>query len=108
MWTPEGDPAITAAMQSELPLRLPAQPGGSAWPRAAEDRVPVRFVANRRARRYILRLTRDGIARVTIPRGGTTAEAIKFLERNKAWLERQWVRHRSQPRLDTRWVAGTE
>ena len=50
---------------------------------------PVRlcFVRNRRARRYILRLRPDGAARVTVPRGGSLAEAKRFAERNVAWLE---------------------
>ena len=42
---------------------------------AATRRVRLCFVRNRRARRYILRLRADGAARVTVPRGGSVAEA---------------------------------
>jgi predicted metal-dependent hydrolase len=70
--------------------------------------VPVRFVRNRMARRYILRATTDGAARVTIPRGGTQTEARNFLQRHLAWLEDQLQKPRQQPRLPQTWTAGTE
>jgi predicted metal-dependent hydrolase len=71
---------------------------------------PVRlcFVRNRRARRYILRLRPDGAARVTIPRGGSQAEANRFAERNVAWLEQQLLRQAMRPRRPETWSAGTE
>ena len=47
---------------------------------------------NRKARRYILRLMPDGIARVTIPRGGTVEYAVEFARKNSRWLERQLQR----------------
>ena len=40
----------------------------------------------RRARRYILRVRPDGTLRVTIPRGGSRAEAIAFMGRHLAWV----------------------
>jgi predicted metal-dependent hydrolase len=55
-----------------------------------EDRTfPVHFVRNPKARRYILRMQRGGTARVTIPRGGSLEYALRFAEKNKAWIERQ-------------------
>ncbi|MBI1194866.1 MAG: DUF45 domain-containing protein [Gammaproteobacteria bacterium] len=48
-----------------------------------------RFVRNARARRYILRVVPGGIARVTIPRGGTLDQAQQFLQRNREWLLKQ-------------------
>src|SRR5205809_5088027 len=51
-------------------------------------RIPMALIRNPRARRYVLRLRPDGSARVTIPRGGSVAEAKRFAERNRAWLER--------------------
>lgn len=51
--------------------------------------VPVLYVRNPKARRYILRMMPDGRARVTIPRGGSLDHACRFAERNKTWLERQ-------------------
>jgi predicted metal-dependent hydrolase len=95
-------------MQFDLPLLLRPQRGGDARLGLGTRRIPIRFVTNRRARRYILRLSRDGSARVTVPRAGNVAEATRFVERNTEWLERQWVRHASQPRPDKRWVMGTE
>jgi predicted metal-dependent hydrolase len=61
-------------------------------PSLPEDRVE--FVRTRRARRYILRVRPDGTLRVTIPRGGSRAEAIAFLSRHLGWVatERQRVR----------------
>jgi len=71
---------------------------------------PVRlcFVRNRRARRYILRLRPDAAARVTIPGGGSVAEAKRFVEKNVAWLEQQLLRQATQPVRPERWLAGTE
>lgn len=55
----------------------------------AGQTVPLRLVRHARARRYVLRLQPDGVARVTIPRGGAVAEALAFARRNLVWLERQ-------------------
>ncbi|MCW5552795.1 MAG: M48 family metallopeptidase [Verrucomicrobiae bacterium] len=70
--------------------------------------IPLALVRNPRARRYVLRLQPDGAARVTIPRGGSAAEAKRFAERNTAWLERQFQRlamHSSRPK---EWLIGTQ
>ena len=56
--------------------------------------IPVRIVNSLRARRYLLRLDADGTARLVIPRRGSRAEAMRFLERNRDWLQRrhrQWL-----------------
>jgi len=71
-------------------------------------RMRLCFVRNRRARRYILRLRPDGAARVTVPRGGSLAEARRFAERNSAWLERQLLRQALQPARPAAWSLGTE
>ncbi len=57
----------------------------------AEERDPftIHFVRMRRARRYVMRVRPDGDLRVTIPRGGSKAEARRFAERHRAWAERQ-------------------
>jgi hypothetical protein len=60
--------------------------------------VPLLVVRNPRARRYFLRVRPDGTARVTIPRGGSAAAAREFVERNRAWLERQYQVIESRPR----------
>lgn len=69
--------------------------------------VLAQFISNRRARRYILRLQRDGSARVTIPRGGSMAEGQRFLERNRAWLEQALQRRATQPPVNRTWTLGT-
>jgi len=75
---------------------------------AGPQRVRLEFVRNRRARRYILRLRPNGIARVTVPRGGTLTEAKSFAERNTAWLERQLLRQAALPRRPAHWSIGME
>jgi len=78
------------------------------WLRVGPRPVRLCFVRHRRARRYILRLRPDGAARVTIPRGGSLAEARQFAERNVAWLEQQLLRQALRPRRPASWPAGTE
>jgi predicted metal-dependent hydrolase len=70
--------------------------------------VPVSLIRNVRARRYVLRLRPDGSARVTIPRGGSVAEARRFLARNQSWLERQLQKLSARPAVDAEWRPGTE
>jgi predicted metal-dependent hydrolase len=79
----------TGATQLSLPLQAPA-------PRAPADAllvegvlVPLRFVRHPRARRYVLRLSREGHAVVTIPRRGNRREARRFAETHHAWLARE-------------------
>jgi predicted metal-dependent hydrolase len=96
-------------VQFELPFsdrtcRSPAEASLRVGARA----VRLRFVRHRRARRYVLRLCPDGVARVTIPRGGSDAEARRFAQRNAVWLERQLLRQASQPARPTFWPLGTE
>jgi predicted metal-dependent hydrolase len=83
-------------------------PPDESWLRVGTRQVRLCFVRNRRARRYILRLRPDGAARVTIPRGGSLAEAKQFTERNVAWLEQQLLRQAVWPRRPEPWSAGTE
>lgn len=61
----------------------------------------------RRARRYILRLRPDGALRVTIPRGGSRAEALRFAERHLSWAERERARLLASRRPPAEWTAGT-
>ena len=85
-----------------------AVPPDENWLLAGARPVRLWFVRNPRARRYILRLRPDGAARVTIPRGGSLAEARQFAERNVAWLEKQLLRQAARPRRPEAWLAGTE
>ena len=70
--------------------------------------VPLQMIRHPRARRYLLRLRADGTARVTIPRGGTPAEARQFAERNRHWLEEQFQRLQARPLQPAGWKAGSE
>ena len=63
--------------------------------------VPLAFVRNPKARRYILRF-HDGVARVTIPRGGSLQFAHEFARKNGAWIEKQLGRAPAQ------WQDGSE
>ena len=87
--------------------RRPA-PQDDQWLAVGTRRVRLWFVRNRRARRYILRLRPDGAARVTVPRGGSLAEAHRFAERNVPWLEQQLLRQAQRPQRSQTWPLGTE
>lgn len=63
---------------------------------------------NPRARRYVLRLNREGQAQVTIPRSGSAAEAFRFAHRNKPWLERQFQRLANLPKRAVEWSVGSK
>jgi predicted metal-dependent hydrolase len=57
----------------------------------------VHLVRSARARRYLLGLRPDGEARLVVPRRGSRAEALRFLERSESWLRRrreQWEQKR--------------
>ena len=73
--------------------------------------IPIALVRNRRARRYVLRLRADGLARLTIPRSGSVTEAWQFAQRHGDWLEKQLKRFAArsmQPMRPKEWFAGTE
>ena len=71
-------------------------------------RVPLLLVRNPRARRYLLRLLRDGTARVTIPRGGSIAVAQQFLRRHHGWLEGQVQKWQARPVGTAAWHIGAQ
>src|SRR5689334_24880766 len=88
--------------------REPRPTPDRSWLLVGVGRVPLQFVRHRRARRYVLRLSQDGSARVTIPRGGTAAEAMRFAQKNAAWLERQLLRQAFQAVQPQEWVDGAK
>jgi len=98
-------------MQSELPL-IPSEPRprGDAldWLRVGSQHLKLHLVPNRRAHRYILRLNPDGTARVTVPRGGSAAEARRFAERCVPWLEKQLLRQATRVALPRNWNIATK
>ncbi|MGE0394594.1 MAG: M48 family metallopeptidase [Vicinamibacterales bacterium] len=75
-------------MNASPQLGLPFDEAGPAAPAPAV----LRFVRHRKARRYLIRVDRDGTVRVTIPRGGSRREAEAFARRNQAWIARQRAR----------------
>jgi predicted metal-dependent hydrolase len=50
------------------------------------------FIRHPRARRYIVRVTREGTVRITIPRWGSRREGERFADAQRAWIERQVAR----------------
>jgi hypothetical protein len=68
--------------------------------------ITVHIVFRPRARRYLLGLRPDGAARLVIPRRGSEAEGIRFLERNEAWLLKRVAQWRSRSHARQPWVEG--
>lgn len=63
----------------------------------ADKPVPLLWTRHRRARRYILRVTAEGAARVTIPPGGNKREGLRFVRSHVDWLEKQLKRRSDAP-----------
>lgn len=97
---------------TDAQLRLPfaAAEAPPARPELAVGSGTSRFLLHlvrfRRAKRYIMRIRPDGALRVTIPRGGSRGEAIRFAERHLAWAVRQRARLRARG-VDQPWGEGT-
>jgi len=68
--------------------------------------IVVHIVFRPRARRYLLGLRPDGAARLVIPRRGTEAEGLRFLERSEAWLAKRVAQWRGRSRPDQPWIDG--
>ncbi len=69
--------------------------------------VSVHLIRMRAARRYVLRVRPDGALRVTVPRGGSRAEALRFAARHLPWALRERARLLALPRAPAVWTAGT-
>ncbi|MEJ0000251.1 MAG: YgjP-like metallopeptidase domain-containing protein [Verrucomicrobiota bacterium] len=97
-------------------LRPPAPPSPQQSPPQPQPRadrlmpwkhgIAVRVVRRPRARRYLLSLQPDGTARLVIPRRGTEAEALGFLERSEGWLLRRLAQWRSRHAARQPWRHG--
>ena len=70
--------------------------------------IPLLFVHNPKARRYLLRLRADGVARGTVPRRGSISTAREFVSKNIGWLETQIQRLEAQPKTVNEWRLGTQ
>jgi hypothetical protein len=98
---------VTNRTQLSLPFRR-GDEGGGAIVSVAGIAAGVEFVRHRRARHYILRLRDDGSLRITVPRGGSRADAERFLHERREWIARE--RHRRALAMAGRagpWQAGT-
>jgi predicted metal-dependent hydrolase len=120
---PESEPSSFRLQAEEPPVRLHEEerPGGlqakepPRGPQAEEHARQlqtrehsdvVEFVRVRTARRYILRVRPDGSLRVTIPRGGSRAEAVAFVGRHLEWVARERNRVRTE-RAPVCWTHGS-
>lgn len=97
-------PSVSIAAQPESSTIR----GSGEFVQVGERAVPLAFVRHPRARRYVLRLRPDGVARVTIPRGGSELAARQFVTRHGAWLERQLGKLAARSTRPIAWLAGTE
>jgi predicted metal-dependent hydrolase len=95
-------------VQLELFFSVPKLVRSSLTLTVGAKEVPLHFVRNRRARRYVLRVRKDGSARVTIPRGGSPNAAQAFALRHVAWVEKQLRRLAEQSPGPKVWGDGTE
>jgi len=69
--------------------------------------IAVHVVRRPKARRYLLSLQADGSARLVIPRRGTEAEALRFLERSEDWLLRRLAKWRDKAKAREPWQQGS-
>lgn len=69
--------------------------------------VSIDLIRNLRARRYILRVTRNGVVRVTIPRGGSATYALEFARKQSGWIQKQLLQRAKQSQNQV-WMEGTE
>jgi predicted metal-dependent hydrolase len=91
--------------QLDLPLRASA--ADEEFLRGTRGPLAVRFVRHRRARRYVLRVDAQGVARVTMPRWGRRSEARAFAEAHITWIERERVRQLHREAAAPRLAPGT-
>jgi len=85
-----------------MQLGLPLEPRTLENPANPANPVLV-FIRHPRARRYVIRVERDGTVRVTLPRWGSKREAAAFAEQERAWIDKQRLRawrERARPRPD--------
>ncbi len=82
-------------MQLRLPLLPPRQTRGAPAREVivvGRRAVTVTFVRHPGARQYLLRVEPDGGVRATIPRGGSRAQAVRFVREKIDWIQRERYR----------------
>lgn len=94
-------------MQLPLPL-LRTRGGVTVVPlRTGASTLALRLVRNRRARRYVLRVTDEADVVVTMPRWGSIAEARAFAEQHLNWIARERLRRVAES-TSRHWTPGSE
>jgi hypothetical protein len=95
-------------LQRHLDRLQPVQPRAHGdQPLVWRHGVAVHIVRRPRARRYLLSMQPDGSARLVIPRRGTEAESMRFLERSDAWLARRVAQWRDRAKTRQPWQNGS-
>ena len=95
-------------LQRQLDRLVPsAPPKRGDQPLAWKHGITVHVVRRPKARRYLLSLQADGSARLVIPRRGTEAEALRFLERSEDWLLRRLAKWRDKAKARESWQQGS-
>ena len=88
---------VRACPQPSLPFDATAEVEPRRPDPAPEPvRPTLLFVRHPRARRYVIRVTDEGIVRITVPRWGSKREGEAFAERERAWIDRQQRRIEEQ------------
>jgi predicted metal-dependent hydrolase len=57
-----------------------------------------------RARRYVVRVTAEGRVRLTVPTRASVAGGLRFVDRQLAWIAREWTRQEARAAA---WTSGT-
>jgi predicted metal-dependent hydrolase len=93
----------------QLPLPLLRQRGAvTVIPlTSGASTIALQLVRNRRARRYVLRVTDAGEVVVTMPRWGSIGEARAFAAQHLAWIARERLRRASESTART-WAPGSD
>jgi hypothetical protein len=100
--------SFTCPMMLDFILRRNGPNPGESFLSVGGRLIPLAMVRNHRARRYLLRLSPDGSARLTIPRRGFFMEGRRFAELNSEWLVRQFEKLAAHPVKPKQWQIGTE
>jgi len=101
---------LNPRVQLELFQKTRSKASGSSedWLLIAGRPLALQLVRNPRALRYILRVDRQGIPQVTIPRGGSQIEAKRFVQKHSGWLEKQLLRQAEATKAAQTWQMGSE
>ncbi len=74
--------------------------------RSVHSSFPIQFRSHPRARRYTLRLAREGGVVVTMPRGASQREAMQFVNHHRGWISEQRAKRADAVGHANEWRAG--